>query len=192
MLFAKGAKALKPLDAEVVLLGGDGRLAYPCGPSGEALLGTVTVAVNGDQAGTAILRSDVTYRLVVTGTASERIPEKPPNEFDAFYCFGGFCSIGPFSDSRLIGVAIIPDSGQAPSYVGLSSAIDGPYPPFEGGHRYEVTYRPPVDGRIALRSPPRFVGGAVQYERVLHHRGLRTALMYRSGHADPLEGGVPC
>jgi hypothetical protein len=151
-LFAATGVSIAPLDTEVRLLVGDGRLAYACGPSGEELLDTLTVAVNGEQVGTATLRSDVTYRLVVTGTATESL-KQGTNEFDAFYCFGGFCSVGPFGDSRLIGVGIIVDPGDDSPHVAISQAIDGPYPAFESSHRYDVTYRPPVSGRMALRSP---------------------------------------
>ena len=152
LLRATGSN-LKPLNSEVTLIQGDGRLAYACAPtSGEVLLDALSVAVNGEQTGTAVLRSDVSYRLLVTGTATETL-DQGTNQFDAFYCFGGFCSVGPFGDSRLIGVSIVVEGGEPSPHVALSEAVEGDYPSFQASHTYEVTYRPPLDGRIRLTSP---------------------------------------
>ncbi len=103
--------------------------------------------------GTTHLRSDRTYRLVVSGTATNTVTGFA-DTYDAFYCFGGdFCSQGPFADSRWIGLGVRPDDGSADDLADISDAIQDEFPAFQAGHRYVASYRPNVDGRLLAEFP---------------------------------------
>ncbi len=154
------------LTTKAALLRGDGRLTYACAPPAAGLVETVTVAAApmGHAVGTVRLQAGVSYRLVVTGTATLSSFDGTVAQEDSLYCFGNTSSTFTCNPPFPIGDHVrfyVQLADEEPGFGDLESIADfagSGIRPYNGAHRYEYPWTG-KEGRLWVSTYPSIFPG---------------------------------